>query len=107
MKETIVGGDKYRRQYVALSDFRRRTVIAHGRDPQKVFATAIKKAYAHAAIVYAPAPDTVQSGARDPKEATGAPVVLSSPWIQGALQSVFGQARVPKFPRPHYAGRSE
>jgi hypothetical protein len=60
MEETIIRSDKYRRQYVALSDFRRRTVIAHGRDPQKVFAMAIKKGYAHPVIVYVPARDTVQ-----------------------------------------------
>lgn len=60
MKETIIRSGKYRHQYVALSDFRRRTVVAHGRDPQKVFATAVKKGYAHPVIVYVPARDTVQ-----------------------------------------------
>jgi hypothetical protein len=60
MEETIIRSDKYRCQYVALSDFRKRTVIAHGRDPQKVFATAIKKGHAHPVIVYVPARDTVQ-----------------------------------------------
>ena len=60
MKDTIIRSSKYRRQYVALSDFRRRTVISRGRDPQKVFARAVKKGYAHPVIVYVPARDTVQ-----------------------------------------------
>ena len=64
MKESIIRSDKYRRQYVALSDFRRRTVIAHGRDPRKVHAAALKKGYRKPVIVYVPPKDTVQIYAR-------------------------------------------
>jgi len=60
MNETIVKSDKYRRQYVALSDFRTRTVIAHGRDPKKVHAAALKKGYRKPVVVYVPPADTVQ-----------------------------------------------
>ena len=64
MKETIVKSDRYRRQYVALSDFRRRTVVAHGPDPRKVHAAALKKGYPEPVIVYVPPKDTVQIYAR-------------------------------------------
>ena len=65
MKEAIIKSEKYRRQYVALSDFRSRTIIAHGRDPKEVFAAALKRVIRKPAIVYVPAKDTVQILARD------------------------------------------
>lgn len=60
MKETIIKSTKYRRQYVALSDFRSRTIVAHGRDPKKVFAAALKRGTRRPVIVYVPAKDAVQ-----------------------------------------------
>ncbi len=64
MKETIIRSDKYRCQYVALSDFRKRRVIAHGRDPKRVHAVALKKGYRKPVIVYIQSKDTVQIYAR-------------------------------------------
>jgi hypothetical protein len=60
MKDALIRSSKYRRQYVALKDFQTRVVIAHGRDPQKVLAAAVKKGCAHPVIVYVPPKDTVQ-----------------------------------------------
>jgi len=65
MREAIIKSEKYRRQHVALSDFRSRTIIAHGRDPKKVFAAALKRGIRKPVIVYVPAKDTVQILARD------------------------------------------
>jgi hypothetical protein len=56
----LIRSNRYRRQYVALADFRTSRVIAHGRDPQKVFAAAIKKGFAHPVIIFVPPRNRVQ-----------------------------------------------
>ena len=56
----LIRSNRYRRQYVALADFNRPRVIAHGRDPQKVFADAVKKGFAHPVIIFVPPRDAVQ-----------------------------------------------
>jgi len=65
MKEAIIKSEKYRRQHVALSDFRSRTIVGHGRNPKKVFVAALKRGIRKPIIVYVPAKDKVQILARD------------------------------------------
>lgn len=50
----LVTDKKYNGKYVALQSFNDKTVVASGKDPAKVMASAIKKGVAAPVIVFIP-----------------------------------------------------
>jgi len=55
----LVSDKKYNGKYVALQSFNDKTVVAWGKDPAKVVASAIKKGVAAPVIVFIPEEDHV------------------------------------------------
>ncbi len=60
MEHILIKEKKYNGCYVALKDFDDNTVIADGKDPEEVYAIALKKGYPEPVIIYVPVAGTVQ-----------------------------------------------
>ena len=60
MTNVLIKEKRYRGQYVAIKDFKKPTVIAHGTDPKEVYKQAIKKGYTEPVIMQVPAKKMVQ-----------------------------------------------
>ena len=54
MEQVLIKEKKFEGKYVALEDLAHPTPIADGKDPQKVYNSAVKKGYPTPLIVYVP-----------------------------------------------------
>lgn len=59
MDQVLIKEKKYAGNYVAIEDYTENKVIASGKNPQKVYAEAVKKGFLDPVILFIPSKDMV------------------------------------------------
>ena len=54
MRQVLIKDKKYQGRYVALKDFDKPIVIAHSKDPLKVFKKSVAKGFKKPVVVFVP-----------------------------------------------------